>query len=232
MVYSGIQGSDGAFELLMGAPYFSGLDPAILTKLANAAVLYNYEPDQILFFDDEATAGLFIVQQGWLKTFKHALSGREQVIRFLGPGDVFNVTGVLADGKNLVTAKALEASLIWLIKREVLLRLMEENPPLAILMARNLARQVYRLLDLIEDLSLRCVEGRVANMLLDQALEGVVIRRPWFTQTEIASRCGTVQGVVNRVLHKFVDQGLIRIDRRQIYILDTPGLQRIALQVD
>jgi len=88
------------------------------------------------------------------------------------------------------------------------------------------------LMELIEDLSLRCVEGRVANMLLDQANEGIIIRRPWFTQTEIASRCGTVQGVVNRVLHKFVVRGFIRIDRSQIYILDSGELHRVALQVD
>src|SRR5574340_633041 len=232
MVTSGIPGSNGAFDLLAGAAYFKGLDPAILNKLATAAVMYDCDPDQILYFSDEATAGLFIVQRGWLKTFRHSLSGREQVIRFLGPGDVFNATGVLADGKNLLTAKALEPSRLWMVKRDTLLHLMEENPALAILMARNLAYQVYALVDLIEDLSLRCVEGRVANMLLEEARDGVVIRRPWLTQNEIASRCGTVQGVVNRVLNKFVANGYIRIDRSQIYILDAIGLQRVTLQVD
>lgn len=232
MVTSGIPGSNGAFDLLAEVAYFKGLDAAILKKLATAAVMYNCDPDQILYFSDEVTAGLFIVQTGWLKTFRHSLSGREQVIRFLGPGDVFNATSVLADGKNLLTAKVLEPSRLWVVNRDVLLQLMEENPALAILMARNLARQVYALVDLIEDLSLRCVEGRVANMLLEEARDGVVIRRPWFTQTEIASRCGTVQGVVNRVLNKFVDQGFIRIDRSQIYILDSSALQRVTLQVD
>lgn len=226
------QSAIDALSVLSAAAYFKGLEPAVLKKLADAAAQCTYEADQILFFDEEATYGLFIVQAGWLKSFRHALSGREQVIRFMGPGDVFNVTGVLAGGKNLVTVKALEFSVVWVIEREVMLTLMEKNSSLSFLMARNLAGQVYTLVDLIEDLSLRCVEGRVANMLLDQAREGVIMRRPWFTQTEIASRCGTVQGVVNRVLHKFMEKGYIRIDRRQIYILDASELQRITLQVD
>lgn len=232
MQNSGVRAPKDASEVLLAAPYFKGLEPAVLKRMASEAAQYAYEPDEILFFDEEETYGLFLVQEGWLKSFRHALSGREQVIRFLGPGDVFNVTGVLAGGKNLVTVKALEPSLVWVIRREVMLRLMEENPPLALIMARNLARQVYTLVDLIEDLSLRCVEGRVAKLLLEESKDGIVSRRPWFTQTEIAARCGTVQGVINRVLHKFVDKGYIRIDRRQIYIMNVCELQRIMLQVD
>jgi CRP-like cAMP-binding protein len=120
------------------------------------------------------------------------------VIRFIGPGEVFNEIGVLAEEKNLVTAQALEPSVVWDINREALLRLMETNPQLCRLIAQNLAKRVHHLMDLIEGLSLRTVEGRLAHLLLEQSNEGIVNRQRWATQAEIAAQVGSVPGVINR----------------------------------
>lgn len=215
-------------EVISSLPYFSGLESCILKAIAGTVVLQKYEAGQVVFLDGEPCAGLYIVQQGRLKGFKHSSSGREQVIRFLGPGEAFNEIGVLAEGKNLVTVQALEPSSVWIILREELLRLMDEYPPLCSLITQNLAKRVYHLMNLIEDLSLRTVEGRLAHLLLEQTSEGVVDHPRWATQEEIAEQLGTVRGVVNRVLHDLADEGLIRIERHRICVLNRQGLEKKA----
>jgi CRP/FNR family transcriptional regulator len=216
-------------SVLYSMPYFAGLDLATLEAVANAAIQQKYESGQIVFMDGEPCLGLYIVQDGWLKGYKLSPTGREQVIRFLGPGDAFNEVGVLAEGKNLVTVQAMELSTVWIIQRDALLGLMEAFPQLCRLITQNLAKRVYHLMSLIEDLSLRTVEGRLAHLLLDQSREGIINRQRWATQAEIAAQLGTVPGVINRTLHSLADEGLIRIERHRIHILNRQGLEKKAL---
>jgi DNA-binding GntR family transcriptional regulator len=53
-------------------------------------------------------------------------------------------------------------------------------------------------------------------------------RQAWLTQAELAARLGTVPDVLSRALRILADAGLIRFDRRQISILDRPGLLQRA----
>jgi CRP/FNR family transcriptional regulator len=150
------------------------------------------------------------------------------VIRFVGPGEAFNEVGVLAGSPNQVSVTVLEAATVWIVQRGILLSLMDRHPPLSRAIAQNLARRVLHLLTLVEDLSLRTVEARLARLLLEQADEGVLQRQRWTTQSQMAARLGTVLDVVNRALHKLADEGLIRVDRHRIVILDQEGLRRVA----
>jgi CRP/FNR family transcriptional regulator len=118
--------------------------------------------------------------------------------------------------------------MVWIVPRDRLLGLMDRYPALSRAITHNLARRVLHLLALVEDLSLRTVEARLARLLLEQASEGVLTRQRWTTQEQMAARLGTVLDVVNRALHKLADEGLIRVARHQIVILDREGLRKTA----
>ena len=84
------------------------------------------------------------------------------------------------------------------------------------------------LVRMVEDLSLRSVEARLARLLLEQAQGTIIHRQSWATQAEIASRLGTVPDVINRTLRKMSEDGIITVARQQIQILDPDTLKRIA----
>ena len=147
-----------AFQALSSLSYFQGLDEDLLDALANVASRQSYKKRQIVFLEGEPCAGLYIVEEGWLKGFITSTAGREQIIRYLSPGDVFNEVGVLIpEAKNLVTVQALEPSKVWMIERQKLVRLMDRHPQLCRKISENLAQRVIHLMDMIEDLSLRDV---------------------------------------------------------------------------
>jgi CRP/FNR family transcriptional regulator len=73
------------------------------------------------------------------------------------------------------------------------------------------------------------VTGRLARLLLEDAVENVLERPRWYTQAELAARLGTVPDVVQRALRTLESDGLIAVDRHQIHILDRPALTKIAL---
>lgn len=214
-----------AIKALTAIPYFAKLDPQVLHMIARAAARRAYEPSEVVFLEGEPCAGLFVAESGWLKSLKMSPKGREQILRLVGAGEAFNEISVLLSSPNLVTVVALERSVVWVIQCDTFLQLLDQYPPLARIITQNLAKRVLNLLSLVEDLSLRPVEARLARLLLEQSANSKVQRHRWATQAEMASRLGTVPDVLNRALRSLVEQELIAVERHQIKILDRKGLE-------
>jgi CRP/FNR family transcriptional regulator len=215
--------------LLQNHPYFSSLNQdceSTLNKLVKLAFMKHYVAGEVLFLEGDLCQGLYLVEQGWVKSLKSSLAGREQVVRVVGPGEAFNEICVLIESStNLVTVLALEPVKVWIVRRDAILVLMKECPRLAQTITQHLAGRVQHLMVLVEDLSLRSVRGRLTRFLLRHSHEGRVIRQRWATQSELAARLGTVPDVVNRVLNDLADEKLIEVNRHQISILDYQRLE-------
>lgn len=220
--------SKKAHDILKAVSYFAKLDDVALASVERAAIRRVYDAEQVILIEGEPCAGLYIVESGWLKAVKIGLDGREQVLQMLRAGEAFNAISVFTDAPNQATVAALETSVVWMVRREVLLNLLEEHPPLARQVIQELAGKVQSLIRLVEDLSLRSVEARLARLLVEQAEGESVPRRRWATQAEMASRLGSVPDVVNRALRKLSEEGMIRVERHQIQILDKEGLKSAA----
>lgn len=221
--------SQKAIKILSTVPYFSGLDPRTIETISRSASPQVFDPGQLVILEGEPASGLYVVQSGWLKASKIAIDGREQILQFLGNGEVFNAVSVFSGASNAASVTALETTFLWKISRIEMLKLLDSNPPMARLIIQDLAGRVIHLISLVEDLSLRTVEARLARLLLEQSSGDRVHRRRWATQTEMASRLGTVPDVVSRTLRKLSDRGLIEVARNEIRILDRPQLEGIAM---
>lgn len=219
---------DQLIQGLLSIPLFQGIDGLTLQELARSARWREYEAGEVVVLEGEARPCLYYLQYGWLKVVKISASGREQTLRFLEPGDTFNEIGVFASQTNPATAIALEPAGTWLIQREALLRLIQQQPDFAQHVIAKMAERMLYLVSLVADLSLRPVTGRLARLLLEGASDNVLYRPHWYTQTELAARLGTVPDVVQRALRSLESEGLIAVERHQIHILNRPALVEIA----
>jgi CRP/FNR family transcriptional regulator len=213
---------------LQTLPYFAGLAPAAVQELVELAAWQEYAQGAIIFWEGEVSRGLFSVQWGWVKVVKLSLDGREQVLRYFGPGEVFNEIGLFLARPNPATAVALEPLGLWRLDRTILKPLLTADPDLLLHVMANMADRIAYLAGLVADLSLHSVEVRLARLLLEEASDGALVRQSWMTQAELAARLGTVPDVLNRALRSLADLGLIRVDRRRITILDRPALAQRA----
>lgn len=225
---SNVKPDSSLAELFALVPYLAELDPSASAVVATSMILLRYETDEMIFVEGEPCAGLYVIQAGWVKAVKSSLDGREQVLDFVGPGEAFNTYGVFASDANPASAIALEQTELYLIPRDTLLRLLETRPALARMVIRDLARRVQHLLALVEDLSLRTVESRLARYLLQTASGDILWRQRWATQAEIAARLGTVPDVLNRAFRDLAEDGLISMDRQRIVLLDREALESRA----
>jgi len=212
-------------DQLRKIPYFRGLDEAVLAALAAAVRWRSYEAGSLIFFQGDAMTSLYHINRGWVKAVRTSPQGREQVLRFLGPGETFNEVGMLIEQPSPATIIAMEETEIWLIPRETVREVLAARPAALLRVTENMAERLAALVQLVSDLSLYTVEMRLIRWLLTASdQEGMVYRQRWATQAALASHLGTAPDVLSRSLRLLEDAGLIEVHRKYIRITDRAGL--------
>lgn len=208
--------------------HFNQLPAELQETLAAAALPRHYEAGQVIYLEGEPAEFVYILESGWVKATRMSHDGREQAMLFLRPVEVFGDIAVFTGTNYPGTVTALEAVDAWTIPSATLLALVKRSPELALAVIRRLGERVLHYIELVEDLSLRSVEARLANTLLQHAEQEngrlVVRRRSWTTFDEMAVRLGTVRDVLRRALKTLEAEGLLKVEKKAILLLDAKGL--------
>lgn len=211
-------------SLLRSIPYFASLDEQTLTSIASAVMHRAYAPGEVIFLEGDPCAGLFCLQSGHVKIYKSSPEGREQILHISSPHESFNDVAVFDGAPNPASAQAMDAVRVCIIERVAMQSLFDRYPKLAQAVVAVLAARARMLVNMIEDLSLRSVTGRLAKLLLDQATRGDVAVP--LTHQQMAARLGTVREMISRALRELEAEGLVRREGRQIVITDRAALER------
>jgi len=218
-------------ETLRRVPFFAVLSVEELKALTYHCVPRRLAKGELLVSEGDPCDGLFVIQSGAIKVFKMAENGREQVLVIERAGSTVGELSIFDGGNFPASAVAVEDStLLFLAKREFL-DLCRRNSEVALAVIRTLAWRFRYLADLVEELSLKEVSHRLARFLRDRALKlGVRTRRGIEfpleeTNQQIGAEIGTVRDLVSRNLRRFVDRGIIRLERRKVIVLDMAELE-------
>jgi CRP-like cAMP-binding protein len=209
---------------LLQSAFFASLATDDLAALGEVMFQRSYPAGQIVLLEGAASSVLYVVQAGRLKLFKTSPRGREQVLRLLRPGDMFNEVAVFDEGPNPATAQAIEDCTLYLLRRRELLRFVAQRPGIALAITRTFARRLREALALVEDLAFRDVTSRLAKILL----EGQHGSAPRLTQELLAAMAGSRREVVGRALKALSQEGAVRLARGRIHVLDRGILERLA----
>jgi len=202
----------------------ASLPSETLGRVAAAATRRTVAEGEIVIVEGEPCQAAYFIAQGRVRVYRLSPAGREQVLVCLGPGQAFNTVPVFqSHGVNHATVQVLEPATLYVVSSADLRRLVAECPALATALLQDFADRLDHLTNLVEDLSLRTVRGRLARFLLDHGETGQAQQR--WTQEEIAAHLGTVRDMVGRTLRSFADAGLIRMERQRIVLLDREGLE-------
>jgi CRP/FNR family cyclic AMP-dependent transcriptional regulator len=208
--------------LLADIPAFAGLDERGLARVAAVAHRENLERGAFLFYEGEPCRAVHWILRGRVRVSKVSPEGREQVLALLRPGEGLNLVPALDGGPNPASAQALTAVEVCAFARDDFLYLITEVPQIAHNILADFAGKLRTLVGLVEDLSFRTVGARLARFLLTQ---GEAIPGRHWTQEEIATYLGTVREMVGRVLRTWQEEGVVRVERGQVVILDRAVLE-------
>lgn len=209
--------------------HFAELPEEIQQTIAAAATHRHFDAGQVIYVEGEPAESIYILETGWVKATRMTREGREQAMMFLRPVEVFGDIAVFTGTTYPGTVVALEDVDVWVVPAQTVLDLVSRHPALAMAVIRRLGERVLHYIRLVEDLSLRSVEARLANTLLRYAelRDGqlVVPRREWTTFDEMAVRLGTVRDVLSRALKTLEAENLLRVEKQAIVLLDPKRLE-------
>jgi CRP-like cAMP-binding protein len=218
-------------QFLAAFPLFAGLTDSEVQALAARAVERRFEANEMLFWEGEPCAGIYLITQGSVKIFKTSAGGREMMLALeTAPATVAELP-LFDGGPYPASVRAVDAVAVLFINKTDFQHVCRQFPDVALKVLAVVGRRLRHLVGVVEAMTFGSVTQRLARMLLDAARQA---GGPSFdlavTHQELASRLGTVREVVSRNLTRFRAQGLIRIEDRRVQILSSAGLEQEAAE--
>ena len=211
-------------DFIRHLPFFKDLHNDHFIEISKEIISQRFSSGKVVSWAGEPCKGIYFIRSGWLKVTKTSENGRELTLNLLKKGDSFNLISIFSDHLNPATVIILEDAELYFINSDSFYRIVLSSPGMCLALMKQMADRVKLLTDLAGHLTLNSVESRIARWLLDESVEGSIQRKKWLTQNEMASIVGTVPDVTSRILRNFVEEGLIRFDRREIKITDRNSL--------
>jgi CRP/FNR family cyclic AMP-dependent transcriptional regulator len=222
-----------ANEALRQVPFFAGRSEADLAVLAERLVLRRFGPSQVIFHFGDPAGLLYIITSGKVKISHSSADGQEAVLAILGAGDFFGELALLDDSPRSATAETIELTDTLTLHRDEFLKYIDSNPAFARHVLNILARRIRHLNNQVSDIFFLDLPARLARTILllaeqhgEPARDGVVITIS-LTQTDLAEMTGATRVSINKALGRFRRAGWVRVQGRQLTVVDWPALERL-----
>ncbi|MGE0084409.1 MAG: Crp/Fnr family transcriptional regulator [Desulfococcaceae bacterium] len=217
-------------EIISGLPFFEGLSPEELRDIGKIAQNKNVGRGEMIFWDGDTASGFYAVADGKVKIFKLSSEGKEQIFHIFGPGEPFGEVPVFSGKSFPASAQAIAKTHLLFFPRREFVELITANPSLALNMLAVLSMRLRYFTVQIENLSLKEVPERLAAYLVylaeEQCRSDTVELN--ISKGQLASLLGTIPETLSRIFAKMSADSLIRVEGRNIFLLDQERLKELA----
>ena len=216
-----------AASLLGRVEPFQALDARSRLAMVEHSTHRVVDKGQMVFWQDDPGEAMFVLLEGSVKLLVCSRDGELIELHRHSAPAVFGELALLDGGPRSASAEAVERSLLLVLTRPEVLRLLRSDDQLAEALLRILGAMVRRTTRQISDLAFLSLQGRVAAKLLDLTEPGQARTRR-ITQVELATMVGGARQTVNQALRSLETRGFIRSEGRTFEILDRDQLRRLA----
>ncbi|MDV6013591.1 Crp/Fnr family transcriptional regulator [Haloechinothrix sp. LS1_15] len=173
---------------------------------------------------------LYIVKTGRLRFYRVTTDGRTVTTGVAGPGTVFGEMDLLGLRMGGTWAEAIEASLLCLMSRNDVRRLLLSDHRIATRITEQLGARVADLEERLTDVVSKNVNERVASSLrsllaTDQDRKPQPIK---LTHEQLAQLVGTTRERATKALGELAELNLVRLRRGKVVVQDERGLAAYA----
>ena len=174
--------------------------------------------------------GLLLIKSGLLRAYILSDEGREITIYRLFERDMclFSASCIMRSIQFEITIEAEKDTELWVIPAEIYKSIMEESAPVANYTNELMATRFSDVMWLIEQILWKSLDKRVAAFLLEEsAIE--YSNELKITHEIIANHLGSHREVITRMLRYFQSEGMVRLSRGTIVLLDRKKLEALQL---
>ena len=210
-------------------PIWEKLEPAQQNRLLDSLIARKVEKGTVIHNGSMDCTGLLVVESGQLRAYILSDEGREITLYRLFDRDIclLSASCMIRSIQFDVTVVAEKDTRLWIIPAEVYKGVMESSAPTANFTNELMATRFTDVMWLIEQIMWKSLDKRLAAFLLEEAaIEGSNELK--ITHEAIANHMGSHREVITRMLRYFQGEGLVRLSRGMVAILDEERLKGMA----
>ncbi|MGP3979901.1 Crp/Fnr family transcriptional regulator [Streptomyces sp. KR80] len=213
---------------------FRDLSEPEMAAIAAAAPMKTYAAGEILHSPQQPCEVLFILKRGRIRIFRVSADGRALTTTIISPGTIFGEMALLGQRMYDNYAEALDDVTVCVMSRADVRKFLLADPRIAARITEILGRRLADLEQRLSDSVFKSVPQRIATTLTTLAgradtpagrlRPGARHLQITLTHEQLAALAGTSRETTTKVLHEFAGDGLLRLARGRITVLDLPRL--------
>jgi len=202
--------------------------------LRSIAQLQRFAKNELIFHAGAPGKNVYFLRSGRVKIYQPAPCGKEVILWFCFPGDMFGFAEVVQGEGRVVNAVACEASEVLSITQAQFADFLQTHPASCMLVMQVLSCRLRALGEFVVNLVNDDVQTRIMKLILRLgARHGVRVAQDIhvdiaLTHQEIADMVGATRQTVTSVLSELQRRGLLRLENRRIRIENPELLGEIA----
>ena len=209
-------------------PVWNQLTADQKNRIQKGLITRKVEKGTILHNGNMDCTGLLLVKSGQLRAYILSDEGREITIYRLFDRDMclFSASCMMRSIQFDMTIEAEKDTEFWIIPTEIYKSIMEESAPVANYTNELMAARFSDVMWLIEQIMWKSLDKRVASFLLEESSieESDTLK---LTHEAIANHLGTHREVITRMLRYFQSEGIVKLSRGTVMILDKEKLEHL-----
>jgi len=216
--------------ILRRCALFARLSPKALAACASLATVRRFEKGEDVFEEGAPARGFYVVADGRVKVYKLSAAGEEHILHIVEAGGAFAEAVVFGPVMSYPAfAEAIIPAYCVFIPKDPFLELLRSDFSLTLSVLASLNERLRAFTVLIEELSLKDADARLARYLLDC---GTRAGSPSFVlsvrKVELARRLGVAPETLSRVFGRFRKRRLLRMSGAGVTLRDRGALARVA----
>lgn len=210
-------------DLVALYPVLAKLPAGMLPRVYEALQTLSVPSGTAVFDERQPCRGFPFVLAGAIRVAKVSAGGRELPLYRVMAGEscIISSSCLLGHADYNARGVAEGPTTLALLPRELFDEMLAE-PAFRDFVFALFSERMAELMQLVEEVAFRKLDQRLAALLLGKG------RTVHATHQQLADELGSVREMVSRLLKGFAEQGLVRLGREQVELLDPAGLRRIA----
>lgn len=210
-------------------PFWNSLTAEQQHMLQSTAQKRYFAKRTMIHSGSEDCIGLLLVIKGQIRVYMLSEEGKELTLYRLFERDMclFSASCILPSIQFDVMVSAEQDSTVYLIPAKLYRQLMEDSAVVANYTNELMATHFSDVMWLMDQILNKKLDSRLAAFLLE---ESALTSKADLTITheQIAGHLGSIREVVTRMLKYFENEGLVKLGRRNITLMDTGRLAELA----
>lgn len=207
-------------------PIFNHLNADEMNEIMKTTNSVSHLRGQTIYSAGEPSDGLYIVHKGRVKIYRLSESGKEQLVRILGPGDFTGELSLFSESLHDAYAEAIEPVELCVMSRDVFQVFLLKYPAISLKVLTEFSTRLAQTEKQTANIAMESTETRIAMYLAEQIEEqkSEHVTLP-MSRKDLASHLGTTPETVSRKLTEFENAGWIKqTTQRDIQIVDLDAL--------